>query len=354
MSLHAVVSSDWHLMGMSKVIKNTCSQQFAEIKKVYEYALENGIKHVIVPGDLSHIPKLGDDEFIALLSLLLTYSDYVTTYYICGNHDVEHKHKTALDILWVIASTGMIKNFYVYKQPTVKKIDGVYVNFMPFPATEVLPTKKPPLVVAHIETAGAIGDNGRPLKHGHEIKRQKGDFIVTGHLHKHQFLKKKRILYVGSLYQTNFGEDLPKGFLDLKARYKDGELIVKYEYVINKPNFVLETKLIRSQEDWNSLKREESVRYRVFVDDGIVIPKKITQDLTNIIQLSGLSKKSVVEMEQLIKEGQALPSASFSSIPQLKITHGLKRFLKKNNLDKKTCKIAVTLAKEAANSLGIS
>lgn len=343
--LHAVVSSDWHIGGMKKALTNPLAQQIKEIDKVYQYALKNGIQNVFVPGDIAHSPYLTEDELIALITLLLKYDKSISTYYIAGNHDIASIKKSSLDVLTTIADAGFFKNFKIYNKTTVEKIDGIEVVFLPFPNLEIPKTKRPPLVFCHIETAGCIGDNGRPLKSGHDeqLVRQKGDYLISGHIHKHQYMSSKRILYVGSLYQTNFGESLPKGWLDIKVEYKEGRrLRVDFDQIDSRPNFILETKVIQSSEDWESISEETGVRYKVLVEEGIVVPKDISQQLKNIISITGL-KKSKVEMESVIETTRDLPT--------YKISTGLTAYLKASGCEPEVIKRAKALVKEASNSL---
>ncbi len=353
MALHCVVASDFHLDGMQKVLQNPLPYQIKEIDKVYDYAIANSIGHFIMPGDLCHTPSMSDDTLLAVITLLLKREGSgVETRYIAGNHDVESLHKSSLDILAAIAEAGFFKAFHVYKQPAVKKIDGIQVAFMPFPHTVVPECSKPPLVFAHIETPGALGDNGRPLRGGHDddFKRQPGDFVVSGHLHQYQYLKSKRIVYCGTPYQTNFGESLPKGFLDLKARYVNGNLKVTFEHIDQRPNFVLETRVISEDQDWEKLSTETNVRYKVLVEEGLVVPRKIADQLKNIVSITGISSKIKVSTEGV---SDALGVTTANSLPSFKITTGLKHYIKLAGHDGKQLKRAQTLAREAAQHLGL-
>lgn len=345
--LRGVVTADLHLGGMGRVLQDSINKQITEIHKVYKYALENGIKHVFIPGDLSHLPRLDEHALISLITLFLTYDDHINTYYIMGNHDVAHRHSTALDLLKAISEGGMFKRFKVYSTPALEKIDGVDVAMIPFPYTEVIKDKRPPLVFAHIETVGALGDNGRPLKTGHEddFKRVPGDFIISGHLHHHQYLKKKRIVYAGSLYQTNFGEALPKGFLDFSSKYVNGALKVVVEHIPSQPNFVLETKIISSDSEWSSLEKDESIRYRLFIDEGIVVPKGLTSTNKNIISIQGVSKNVKVSMES-IQAGE-VRAVTIQDLPKFSLKTGLVKFLSVKGLDKAETKRGMNLVKEA-------
>jgi DNA repair exonuclease SbcCD nuclease subunit len=345
MPLNAVFTSDWHIGGLQKVLKNPLPYQIKEIEKAYIYAQKHSIDQVIVPGDLCHTPNMKEDELLALLTLLLKYDGYITTHYILGNHDVESVKKTSLDLLSSLVDAGLFKTFHIYKKPTVKIIKGVTVAFMPFPHLEVPKTDKPPLVVAHIEIVGALGDNGRKMKGGHEMIRQTGDFIVSGHLHLHQYIKSKRALFIGTPYQTNFGESLPKGFVNLTAKYVKGQLKVAYEFVKTKPNFTLETKVIGSNEEWSDL--SEHVRYKLLLTEGITIPKDIMVKLQNIVSITGINKNVFNKEEYSATE-------IATDLPTFSITTGLKAYLKASGCDTNHIKKAQRIAKEAASTLGLS
>ena len=132
----AVVSSDFHLGGMTKVLQEPLKHQLAEIEKVYKYAQRNGIEHVIIPGDLTHTPNMSDDALKEVIMLLLKYEGICTTYYVLGNHDVMSLHHTSLDVLHVIAESNMLPSFHVFKEPTVQRIDGIDIVFMPLSGSE--------------------------------------------------------------------------------------------------------------------------------------------------------------------------------------------------------------------------
>lgn len=352
MSLSAIVSSDWHLMGMSKVFRNPLQYQLPEISKPYKHAIEHGIKHVMVPGDMSDVPRLDDYHLIALITFLLSYDGHIHTHYQLGNHDVAHTTKTSMDVLKVLADSGFFKTFNLYMKPTVKKIEGVYCAFMPFPHNEVPECPKPPMVFAHIEVKGAIGDNGRPLMHGNDDQfvRRPGDYVISGHIHQHQILKSKRFAYCGSLYQKNFGEALPKGFIEFKAKYKEDRLIVIPEFISSKPEFTLETKIITCSDDWDTLVKEENVRYKILTEEGVIAPKNILRDFPNIVYLQSTGRGRKVDMEG-VEDGTN--KEMVKSIQSTSITTGLKRYLKSSDLNPAQVDRARKLVAEARRSIGV-
>jgi len=314
-----------------------------EIKKPYEYALSQGIKYVFVPGDISDSHHMDDHTFIQLLTLLLTYDEHITTFYLRGNHDVAHKYKTSLDALEFMAKNNFFKNFKVYSSPKAVGIDGVSVGFIPFPGSEVK-AKRPPLIFAHVEEPGAIGDNGRPLKTKEsQIIRRAGDYMISGHLHQFQVLEARRTLYNGSPYQKTFGESLPKGFVDFKAEYVKGKLEVDHEFINSHPNFELRNILIRKSSDWEKIVDDPNIRYKVVVDKsaGVVVPKDITLSRPNIVYLNG--SDSLVK----VKDVHDIEGQSLASLPIFNPIKGLRAYLERSGLDEVTVKLGISMTKEA-------
>jgi hypothetical protein len=366
MSLRGVVSADWHIGGMSKVFPNggATTLQIAEIHKVYKYAADNAIRHVFIPGDISDKTVLTEHDLIALISLFLWYDDHFDSYYMAGNHDfhsvdVETKDgetkvtsKTSLDVLKLLVDNGMLKRFKIFYEPEMLKLDGVNVCFMPFPHQNVLAASRPPLVMAHIEVAGAIGDNGRVLKSGndHRFIRQSGDFVMSGHIHLYQYLKAKRFAYCGSLYQKNFGESLPKGFIDFEAKYVKGALRVSHEFVSTKPGFTLQQKLIQESSDWESLVHDPTIRYKILTGEGVVVPKNVMKDFPNIVYLQGASATAKVKMDGTLDMTGTL---TVQDLPKFNTRTGLTGYLKAAELNTQQIRRAKSLVAEALSHLGL-
>lgn len=375
MALRGVLTADWHIEGMGNVFPNgsATQRQLAEIRKIYKYAGDHAIEHVFVPGDISDKTVLSESALIALITLLLQYDDHFTTYYMGGNHDFHSVEsvkgtaargvgaadaeegvtsKTSLDVLRLLVDNGFLKRFKLFYAPDLLKIDGVNVCFMPFPHQKVLASPKPPLVLAHLEVAGAVGDNGRVLKHGNDEKfiRQAGDFVLSGHIHQYQHLKAKRFIYCGSPYQKNFGEALPKGFVEFTAKYAGGKLVVTHDFVNNKPGFTLQQKLIQSSADWEQLEHDASIRYKILIGEGVIVPKNVMRDFPNIVYLKGANKGTTVKTDGTIDTSGSL---TVQDLPKFNTRTGLTKYLKAAELNGPQIKRAKSLVSEALNHLGL-
>lgn len=342
--LRGISTSDWHLAGgLNNVFPGKAlPKMMFEIEKAFKYCVENDIHHLFMPGDISDKARLDEETFIALVALLLKYDEYVNFYYILGNHDFAQVGKTAIDILKVFAENGALKNVHIISKPEVRTIDGVEVGFVPFPFKKLdAKDKTPKLIFAHIEEAGALGDNGLPLKSQHlGLERNKGDFVISGHLHTHQVLKAKRLVFNGAPYQKTFGEQGPKGFVEFKARYNDEDLQVKTTFVNSRPEFKLVNVTITEQEEWSNIERNENILYKITLGEGIVPPKDITKEFPNIVMLNGVSYKG----RSNIEVGDKM---SDKDIPKITPLTGLVKYLKKYELTKEEVRMGVQMVKEA-------
>lgn len=315
----------------------------AEIEKVFKHCTENDVHHLFMPGDMADKARISEVTFIALVTLLMKYDKYLSFYYLLGNHDVAHVGKTSMDVLKVFADSGVFKNVHLFSAPALLDIDGVDVGFVPFPHNTAPKSERPRLIFAHAEEAGAMGDYGTPLKSTHlKVNRSKYDYVISGHLHTYQHLKKQRMLYNGALYQKTFGESPNKGFVEFQAKYRGDELLVRHDFINSKPSFRLETLKIEDAQGWEQLEAGEHVFYRIYLGDGVVAPKDIVREFPNIIQLNGTSYRGKGTVEEKV---------AADSIPKITPLTGLIDYLTRFDLDKREIKRAVGLVKEAIDSL---
>lgn len=348
--LSGVVCSDFHLGGMNRVLPDPTAWQMRELHKPFKYALSKGIPNVFIPGDASDSPVMSERDFIAFVTLILTYDQSLNITYILGNHDVHSKEKASMDVLRLFHDNQTFKNFRLVYATEQEDVDGVNVVYVPYPDCVVPEPEKrgrPPLVFAHTETPGAIGDNGYPLKTREDhLKRVPGDFVISGHIHKYQHLRKQRWIYCGSPYQKNFGEDLPKGFIEFQASYEQGKLSVNHQFVNSKPGFVLETVNIESEDDWGSLVEDPARRYKIQVDRGIRIPKDLTTRFPNIVQVNNqMAGRGNTGTDQ---EGEVVKARPAEITTTVKT--GLGQWLKSSGLDRRQRDMARGMVDDAIKS----
>jgi hypothetical protein len=285
--------------------------------------------------------------YIKMLQFFKKYDAHIKTYYTGGNHDYSDITKTSMDLLTVLLEGDYLKNFHLYLKPAQVEIDGIKVNMLPHPHLESIKSKRPCLNFVHVEYTGALGDNGRELRSKHEFVCPKRDYTISGHIHQYQHLKKRRAIYCGTPYQTTFGESLPKGFIEIKAKEVGGRIELKHKFIDNKPQFQLLTVHIESQKDFSLLSTEPGTRYRLYVAEGVVVPSDLMLSNPNIAQLwsSKAGKiKADTDAEQFALETKRLPS--------INPTEGLAKVFKSNGLNKKDYMAGKLLVKQALSEIG--
>lgn len=271
---------DLHLDKLTKHWSNANELQINEVRKVLGYFASRGITRVVFLGDLGETSVMSDDAKVRLFMLLTEFhqSKKMTFHLIIGNHDYSHKHKHGLHLVSEIGSKFIPEGLFIYSEPTLLEWGGVPINLSPFPyGAEV----EGALNIGHLETAKAKTDSGRIITSSkHNFKGQ----WVMGHLHTKQ--KVGSVFYPGTLYQTNFGERLPKGFLITQAAMKDGILKCKHEWIESQPTFSFETVDIEKREDLGKLSISPYTRYRVRIVSGLDInPALLMESRPNIAQV---------------------------------------------------------------------
>jgi DNA repair exonuclease SbcCD nuclease subunit len=340
----AVFTSDWHLTGLNKHFSDGDERILAEAEKIFQYALNNGIKFVIIPGDISDNPNLPFDTYTALFNLFYKYDKLLTIIYVAGNHDFENIEKMSMNFMRRLSKTKAFKNLQIILKPERIEIEGVPVNLLPFPALKTLSKKTGALNVAHVEYTGAVGDNGRTLKTKQELQSHKNDFTISGHIHQYQYMQAKRAVYCGNPFQKNFGESLPKGFVHARVTLNGDRVDVEHKFVENKPSFTLQNIHIKDLNDFKRLKHDSNVRYKLHIDPDVPVPADIMLQYPNItggIVYTGKGDKAL-DTEDTIKIERADIDPEF----------GLAEFLGAEGLDQKQIKLALKEVQKAKNALG--
>ena len=335
--MKAIATSDWHLEGLDKYYGDEgVDIQLSEIDKIYMYAVRRGIKHIFVPGDITHRYTMRDSTKSKLLQFFVRYDGVVHTHYIGGNHDRADAQSTSMDLISSLCEWQFLKTLHIYLVPQQLQIDGIVCNMLPHPSTEYLKSSKPALNFIHTEIEGALGDNGRPLRVHNELRIPSRDFIIGGHIHKQQVVGPRKVLN-GAPYQLNFGEELPKGFLIFDARYVGRRLKVAHKFINRIPQVVFETKLISEQQEFAELEVNRFKLYRL-ICDGVTVPTNLRVNVPNVAQIR--SSQLPVGDKQVV----AAPSLCNP-------VRGLRKFLEQRNMSTTDVKKCGALLKTALQEL---
>lgn len=347
--LEAISTSDFHLEGMNKHFKDATRRQLREVDKVYQYAMNKGVKHVFIPGDISDTPKMSPSTYMQLLLFLKKYDGIINTYYIGGNHDRSDSENTSCDLLKLLCEHKFFKTFRIFLEPEQDRIEDVLVNFCAWPCNESLTETEGSVNFAHVATNGSIGDNGRKIKVAEDFSSHKNDYTVSGHIHQYQHIEKQRIVYNGNPYQKNFGEKIPKGFIHFRANTVKDKVKFTHRFVDNMPGFTLQTVTIETAADFKKLRSDDNVRYKLLVAPDILIPTDLRVMYPNIT--GGIFNAQTNKATESITDIVDMPETASIKIQP---THGLKDYLKAQGFSKKDMVLAKGLVKEAMQELNLS
>lgn len=195
---------------------------------------------------------------------------------------------------------------------------------LPFPHTE--PHANADLAFGHFATGGAIGDNGRILR-GDEYEFRCP--IILGHLHTPQ--KNGKSIFAGTLWQTSFGEPLPKSTLQFTLGNK---------LTLNRDNHNLPFKLInaviKEDADFRKLSTKDHVRYKLYVPEHLTVPDFV---LTNENIVNRVAFTTAEELENLQLEDFYIENKNID----LSIEELVPTFLKSKGASKRMIDKALTI-----------
>jgi len=341
--LSGVVHGDPHFEKMNswfpkEIVADALELQFDSIRACVALARKRKTKNVFLTGDIFDTASPSQSSIARLLRLLAEFPD-ITFWFYPGNHDMISKTRHALVISDFISKARIIPNVRVFVEPTMTKVDGFPVFFMPWGKFEQPDGAY--LGFAHHTLIGVSYDNGFPSEDGPSITNRKSRWII-GHVHERQTTT--RAIYPGTAYQTNFGEKLPKYYMYFDATLKHDKVNLKPEFVKAKPIFKLREHIIEKQEDFDNVPVYSQKKVPVFLKlklhPGVTVPKNYRVDRPHIIKI-----------EPIKKNGQAVTVVEPSQAPeeQRRFTPltGLKTFLmEKHGLSEERARIGRALVKE--------
>lgn len=338
--LSFVAVGDIHLNGLNFLedyVENPDDMIYKALDDAVTYAKDNGITVLIILGDIFDNPNPSQESQKRFLNYLKSID--LTVYAISGNHDVtsEGEHSLVMSEFFTEELKGKV---HIFTKPTLVKIAGVPVSFLPWPHTEPL-TKKPGLNIAHVTLSKAKSDLGRQLE-GVRIKRNENQFWIIGDLHTYQVYS-SRVVYQGMMYQGSFGEMGPKGFGDFTVFVDDAGIRVEQEFIINKPPFELVKLKIDEASDFDKIQaydKNNLVLYKLALGPDVVVPANLRQTYPNILDID-YGKNAVKKID-----GKTI---SFKGVKNP--LEGLKEYLMKDGLSEKEALEGVKYSKQALKEI---
>lgn len=198
------------------------------IKIQYDNKLERDEMRIVVAGDLFENKISVSNEANIAASWFLTHlSDICDVIVVCGNHDYLANNKNRVDSITPIVSIAnnervryidselMFESGYIVDDNIVWCLYSTFDDFNTPDLTEFevdYPDNDFVKVgLIHGDINGAVSDTNRVTDKGLDPNTFSDmDFVIAGHIHKHQEIKKNgvKIVYCSSLIQQNNGESI--------------------------------------------------------------------------------------------------------------------------------------------------
>lgn len=254
-----------------------------EAQKAVDYGKSKGIANIFLYGDVCDAPKMSYQAHQALLDFFGRNSD-CQFYIILGNHEMLTANSSTHALSLLQAFSSACPNVHIYDKPTLEKIDGAKVNFLPFPHAEF---NSQALNVCHVDVAGSFMDSGIASKSSIDVGE---NVVVAGHIHTSGQVKE--CYYSGTMIQTNFGESIQKYFHLIHFNSIDDYEI---QLIPTKPNLLLMTAIVNSKVDIDdavktSKKLSQKQVWRLIIADGAEIDAEDYESL-NVVQVKSFSTK---------------------------------------------------------------
>ena len=289
MTFRAINIGDLHLTdqdgkgGLSNYLPEPDKYVMSEVQRVIDWARKKGVTVIYFAGDICDNGRMSYEGMTAFTKCIRKNKDIDFVAYL-GNHDKDGRDSDAGHSMQIIEMMK-IKNLRVITEDTYLDYGKTKVKVCPWPSTAF---DSGVLNFGHTEVYGSKGDSGREMNDDGLTKSKA--VTLMGHLHTPH--RVRNTYYVGTLYQTNFGEPEGKGFQYIEWNSVDDHEITQIPF---KPTYRLLNCVVESQEDIKALSKDPCDLIKLVVKDGadvvvpdspnIVITKvfKTKTDLVNIL-----------------------------------------------------------------------
>lgn len=223
-----IACADIHVRNLKRM-EETQEQLGLFIEKCRDIAkdYERDELRIVVAGDVFENKISVSNEANIMVSWFLnSLSEVAKTIVICGNHDFLMNNKARVDSLTPVVSIAdndeviYLDSYTGYESGMLMDDNVVWCLFSSFddfnrPDFESmrgeLPDETRYVGLIHADINGAVSHTNRVTENGLDAAVFEGlDFVIAGHIHKHQEIKKNGVkaVYCGSLIQQNNGESI--------------------------------------------------------------------------------------------------------------------------------------------------
>jgi hypothetical protein len=284
--------------GLAKYIENPDQFVMGEVQKVLDYGKDKDVKRVVFKGDICNGPRMSYEGSLAFIDIIDSNPDF-EFYLMLGNHDMYGETPATGHSLQLLRRLyARSSNVRIFTTAKTIKIDDVRVRFCPYPDMSF---DRRALNFFHKEVYGSKSDSGR-LNKEDSLSKSKA-VALGGHLHTPHRVRNS--FFVGTLYQTNFGEQLPKYFAHVEFDSPD-EYEIKMVKV--RPKYVLHTIVLQTRDDLANIPTKKTDLVKLVVQDGSDVSAEDYAHLSNIAILKNFKSKDdlAAVLTEDIREGTEL------------------------------------------------
>ncbi len=275
--------------GLSKYLDDDADTfVFRELDKVCNYARKKHVKYVLQLGDVSESPIMSQRATLLLIEFIRRNED-LTFFFISGNHDCISEDSSLGNSLEILQKIGF-QNAYFFTKPKSVKFGDVKVRFLPWPSEDF---DSDALNIYHKEVRGALNDGGRAFDD--ESLPASQAVTVAGHLHTSH--RVRNTWYIGTLYQTNFGEKNKKYFGHVRFNSaKDFDV----ELIPTDPEYTLHNVILESRDDLKNIPTDPKSLVKLIIQDGADVHTADYSGMTNIVQIKNFGSRA--DLQQVLSE----------------------------------------------------
>jgi metallophosphoesterase superfamily enzyme len=287
--MEAIGIGDLHLTddngtgGLAKYVEEPDRMVCDEIRTVLRYAESKNIREIIQYGDVCQNPRMSYDAMLSLYDLLSSNPQFKFRI-ITGNHDQygetpETGH--SLQILQKMVSN--LDHVRIYTKPVTVRYgkSKTPVRFLPYPSEDF---DSDALNIFHKEVYGCSNDAGRVHKDDHLSKSKA--IVCAGHIHTAH--RVRNTYYSGTLYQTNFGEKLPKYFHHIEFNSpRDYEI----NLIEHDPKYKLHNVVLQTRDDLASIPQSKHDLVKLVIQDGCDVSGQDYAHMPNVVECKNFRNK---------------------------------------------------------------
>lgn len=219
-----LLMTDTHLMESTVDINISIFEQARDI------CLEKGLTRIYHLGDVFDSRKAQTQEMFVVLDSIfeMLQEAELELVIICGNHDktnyesgdsflLPFKHYPNVQIIdYYIPIKLEDYKLTVHLMPFFDEKSGLYADILQ--NNQEITAGDTNILLTHIGVNEAKMNSGTIIEESIDKDLfEHYDKVYVGHFHDYQIIKGGKVIYIGSAYQENFGEDNKKGFQILKS-----------------------------------------------------------------------------------------------------------------------------------------